>query len=144
MVLLVSFTMLFLSCECVSVCVFIYLVYELLHPLHGMVSLQERSHSHETFITALLILFLLPLLLLLSFSPSVVLLVYSSVVIAVRDTLTGEEDTVLGRVVLITSEVCVCPYRRYRSHNAAFHMQIKSHCDKARELPARFIMDHFA
>lgn len=65
-----------------------YLVYKLLHPLHGMVSLQQRCHSHETFITVPVILFLLV------FSSSVVLFVYFFI-ITLWDTLTGEKsDTV--------------------------------------------------
>lgn len=59
-----------------------HLVYKLLHPLHGMVSLQQRSHSHETFITALLIL----LLLLLFFSSSVIFFIYSFLLVALWDT----------------------------------------------------------
>lgn len=29
-----------------------YLVYKLLHPLHGVVSLQQSRHSHEAFVAA--------------------------------------------------------------------------------------------
>lgn len=48
-----------------------YLVYKLLHLLHGVVSLQQRRHSHEAFVAAPVVLFLLLL---------VILFVYSSVV----------------------------------------------------------------
>lgn len=58
-----------------------YLVYKLLHLLHGVVSLQQRCHSHETFIAATVILFLL------LFFP-VVVVVFSSVL---RDILTRQE-----------------------------------------------------
>lgn len=59
-----------------------YLVYKLLHLLHGMVSLQQRRHSHETFVAATVILFLLLLL--------VIFFVYSSVL---WDVLTRREKT---------------------------------------------------
>lgn len=48
-----------------------YLVYKLLHLLHGVVSLQQRRHSHEAFVAAPVVLFLLLL---------VILFVYSSVI----------------------------------------------------------------
>lgn len=84
-------------CECVcTVCVCVsYLVYKLLHPLHGMVSLQQRSHSHETFIAVPVILFLFLFLLLLPFPSSVILFVYSSVLIALRDALTRENRDIV-------------------------------------------------
>lgn len=65
-----------------------YLVYKLLHLLHGVVSLQQRRHSHETFIAATVILFLL------LFFP-VIVVVFSPVL---RDVLTRQEkQTRLGR-----------------------------------------------
>lgn len=74
-----------------------HLVYKLLHPLHGMVSLQQRSHPHETFVAAPLFLFFL---LLLSFFSSVILFVFSSLLVLlwdppiVRGALCGAEVTV--------------------------------------------------
>lgn len=88
----------FTPCVCVSAqdASVAYLVYKLLHPLHGVVSLQQWSHPHETFITAPVILFLL----LLSFLSSVILFVYSSVLVALRDTLRGEKTDIIGAVGL--------------------------------------------
>lgn len=60
-----------------------HLVYKLLHPLHGMMSLQQRSYSHETFIAAPIIFLLL--LLFHSFT-SIILSTFSSVIIALCDT----------------------------------------------------------
>lgn len=37
-------------------------MYKLLHPFHGVVSLQQRSSCHEAFVAASLILTLIPLL----------------------------------------------------------------------------------
>ena len=68
-------------------------MYELLHPLHGVVRLQQRSHSHETFIAALLFHFLF--LLLLASSPFI--FIYSSVLVALWDGLPRQEtDVSLG------------------------------------------------
>lgn len=69
-----------------------YLVYELLHPLHGVVSLQQRSHSHEPFIAALLFHFLFLFLLLLASSPFI--FIYSSVLVALWDGLPRQETVI--------------------------------------------------
>lgn len=72
------------SCCCGHVC---YLVYELLHPLHGVMSLQQRSHPHETLIAAPLVFSLL-----LFSSSSVVIFIFSSVLFTLWDTLKGNRE----------------------------------------------------
>lgn len=67
-----------------------YLVYELLHPLHGVVSLQQRGHSHEPFIAALLFHFLFLLL----FASSPFIFIYSSVLVALWDGLPRQETVI--------------------------------------------------
>lgn len=70
---------------------FLHLVYKLLHPLHGVVCLQEWSHSHEAFITVPLILLLL--LRFLFFSSSVILFAYPFLVVALWDALQRNTHT---------------------------------------------------
>lgn len=64
-----------------------YLMYKLLHLFHGVVSLQQRRHSHETFVAAPVILFLLLLF-------AVILFVYSRVL---WDVLRRQEKTDIVR-----------------------------------------------